>query len=1056
MPFLAPLALAATLVVGGALIGGKVGKILSSVALIGAGILTGNPALIMAGVATGVSAFMKKPKGPPAHAVERLNASMDPQAPRKIVLGRTAMATDIRYQSYTDSQEYLHWIVCLAAHEVEAIEEIWFDTKQAWTVGGGVTGDYTGYLTVDAKLAGTSGNTVSIDANWGASQRLTGCAYVHLKFKLTGTSSTATSPFSQSVPTRMTVRGKGAKLYDPRLDSTVDGGSGSQLADDQTTWTYDTASGRNPALQLLFYLLGWTIGGRLSVGRGIPSDRIDLESFITAANACDETVTLDAGGNEPRYRAGGVFSEGEDPGNVIGNLLASMNAVLRDAGGKIAITVLSNDLGSPAAAFTEADILGEERWSQTPTIEQTFNVVRGRYTNTTDAALYQLVDYPEISLSSDDGIERIDSFDLALVESASQAQRLAKQRLQRNQYQGVYSAQFNARAWQVSVGDVIELSHAGLGWTDKLFRVEGHGVSMSGIVAMVLREEHADIYAWDEEESAAVVPATPTDYDPVLAPVIDAISDLEDDLAEIVTDLETISDDNVITGREKTETLIPRAAELAARYDEITARADDAGVSTTGADDARTDWLAFLGNMSPAWNDASQDTTLHVTAFADMDFPTGWTDVGSTTPTPNGIYTTITDNDAVSFEAITRVSEVQAADATFTAAIVVKKDSTPAATRRGMLRLSNSGGTSRNYDVMFDTQTGTGSVADSPNAPADWGVIELNADEWLVYATGAMAGGGTQAQIQVYPAIAGSGTYDGTKTGSIDVRAPTLAVGDWYDGGRELFRMALKVYSEALDALAKSISERDGTTSLQIDGPKLVTIPADYTGDTSDFLPDNQQYTARVGTGTVTPTWTRTVLSGSLTGTINSDGQLNVTAFASDEAKVLIEAEYEDVEQQLEVLYKRENADAPGSGGGGSSADASTTSFGFINSTTFTTIATLTVEAGSAGPVLAASLTCRPALSPNPSGGDESWNIEMKWVREAGGSDVDVGSTANSDPDPRLYTLESTNFRDNGSISVPATDSGRSVGVSYTYYLQAKQTSGTHTFTFTGTASVDS
>jgi hypothetical protein len=80
----------------------------------------------------------------------------------------------------------------------------------------------------------------------------------------------------------MTIRGKGAKVYDPRLDSTVTGGSGSQRAATQSTWAWDDNASRNPALQLLWFLLGWKINSKLALGMGLPPARIDLPSFITA------------------------------------------------------------------------------------------------------------------------------------------------------------------------------------------------------------------------------------------------------------------------------------------------------------------------------------------------------------------------------------------------------------------------------------------------------------------------------------------------------------------------------------------------------------------------------------------------------------------------------------------------------------------------------------------------------------------------------------------------------------------------------------------------------
>ncbi|MFK5283272.1 hypothetical protein ACI3PL_27240, partial [Lacticaseibacillus paracasei] len=70
-------------------------------------------------------------------------------------------------------------------------------------------------------------------------------------------------------------------LYDPAQDSTVPGGSGSQRANNPATWAYTSGSSRgaNPALQLLAYLLGWRIGGVVSVGAGLAPELLDMASF---------------------------------------------------------------------------------------------------------------------------------------------------------------------------------------------------------------------------------------------------------------------------------------------------------------------------------------------------------------------------------------------------------------------------------------------------------------------------------------------------------------------------------------------------------------------------------------------------------------------------------------------------------------------------------------------------------------------------------------------------------------------------------------------------------
>jgi hypothetical protein len=457
---------------------------------------------------------------------QRLFVSMDTTTPRKIVFGDTAGATDLRYQTYSDKdtsdQGYYHQIIAVASHQVNSIYEIWLDNEKAWTSAGGVQGRYAGFLTVSAINLGTSSNGIAVDSVWTTSCTLTGCAYIYLKYDLLGnaTDGTNNSPFASGVSSRMTVRTQGALVYDPRLDSTVAGGSGSQRAATQSTWAWSSSASANPALQLLWYLLGWDINGKLAVGMGMPAARIDLASFAVAANACDESITLNGGGTEPRYRAAGVITEADDRQSVIESLCASMNAVLRDAGGKLSLTVLHNDLSTPVASFTESDILGEEKWQQTPDLSSTFNICRGRRVDPSDTSLYQLVDVTEAKLTSNDGIDRIDTADMPLVQSNGQAQRLLKQRLQRNQYQGRYTLTGKSRWWQTSLGDVVQLSHQGLGWANKLFRVAGQSISRTGETKMTLLEENAAIYAWDNSEAAAVTPGAPTIYNPANSPVL--------------------------------------------------------------------------------------------------------------------------------------------------------------------------------------------------------------------------------------------------------------------------------------------------------------------------------------------------------------------------------------------------------------------------------------------------------------------------------------------------------------------------------------------------------
>jgi hypothetical protein len=468
----------------------------------------------------------------PKTQISRLNVSLDPSTPRKVVFGTTAMPLDLRYhESSGTDQEYVDYIIAVAAHKVASITEIWFEEKQAWTLAGGVTSTYSGYLDVAVRTEGAADNYISINGGtkWGSSRRLTGCAYVHLRLKRTGDDKKAESPLLSGLPSRVTIIGDGALLYDPRKDSTVPGGSGTHRVTDQSTWgAYTNADDTdNPALQLLWWLLGWEINGKLSVGCGVPYGRIDMESFITAANICDETITLAIGGTQKRYRTSGTASDSDDRMEIINNFLASMNGTLRDNGGKLTVTAMKNDLADYVLTFNEGDMIGGFDWQQTRGLTENYNIARGRYVDPSANSLYQMVDYPEVGFAPSDGIERVMSLDLPYVEDGRRAQRIAKQVLQRNQYRGMFSATFNVKALGCQVGDVVRLSLEALGWSNKLFRVVSQEIRFDGQVPMALVEENAAIYAWDADDLAPVTPTAPTIYDPLNNPLILAISDIE-------------------------------------------------------------------------------------------------------------------------------------------------------------------------------------------------------------------------------------------------------------------------------------------------------------------------------------------------------------------------------------------------------------------------------------------------------------------------------------------------------------------------------------------------
>jgi hypothetical protein len=466
-------------------------------------------AAIGAGIGLASSLIGGSPKVPAA-TLSRLTLSFDPNTPRKIVFGYGPMGTDVLYvEPSGTNQEYVDYIICCAAHEVTSFETIYSDSAVMWTSAGGVQGIYVGFLTVDTRLVGTSSNGIAINggSTWTSACTLTGCAYIHLRIKRTGNGSAkADSPFAGGLSSSMRIVGKGMRMYDPRRDST-NGGSGAHRPADQTTWEYTSGGvelGQNHALHALAVKLGWAINSVTSVGAGMPVARIDLSDYITAANICDEAVTLAAGGTQRRYEGGGMFQDTDTPGTMLDSLCAHMDATIRDVSGKLGIYVKHNDLSGALPAFTINDVLGAHTWNQYPSLSATPSEVRGKFSDPSTASLWQLAPYTTESVTPPDGVRRPFPLDLPLCHDATRAQRIARQKLRGFLYAGVFTADFGPRMWGLGVYQPMTLDFLPAGLATQKFRLDTQQLKIilddAGAVAFcpaTLIAQDPYIFAWD-------------------------------------------------------------------------------------------------------------------------------------------------------------------------------------------------------------------------------------------------------------------------------------------------------------------------------------------------------------------------------------------------------------------------------------------------------------------------------------------------------------------------------------------------------------------------------
>jgi hypothetical protein len=176
---------------------------------------------------------------------------------------------------------------------IEAIESFQVDHTAVSFSGGNATGYYNNFLYLDTQLGETpeaaalTGPFGAIPG-WGASHKLSGVAafLATLKFDKKG------ERFASGVP-RLGAIVNGAKVYDPRQDSTFPGGSGDCRALDFDTYVGGAAA-LNPGCHAVSYALGYWQGTsgpggdpRKVMGVGIAVDSIDWTAWTEFMNVCD-------------------------------------------------------------------------------------------------------------------------------------------------------------------------------------------------------------------------------------------------------------------------------------------------------------------------------------------------------------------------------------------------------------------------------------------------------------------------------------------------------------------------------------------------------------------------------------------------------------------------------------------------------------------------------------------------------------------------------------------------------------------------------------------------
>ena len=410
-----------------------------------------------------------------------------PAAPREIVYGTVRKSGVLVFAHVTGTtNEFLHIVVALAGHQVQAIGDIYIDDVIVPLDGGGnaSSGKYVGFLRVKKHL-GADSQTADSDlvseasSVWTTNHRLRGIAYVYVRLK-----------YNQDVfPGGI-----------PNVSAIIQG----RLVLD--TRTSATAFSANWALCLRDYM------AFSKLGLGVPDAEFDTTALNAAANVADENVNLNPSGTEKRYTINGVISTDAQPGEIIETMASAGAGFVSYIGGKWIIQ--AGAYRTPTITLDESDLRGPISVQTKVSRRDIFNGVKGVFTSPINE--WQTADFPPVVnatyTTADGGVRIWQDVELPFTTSFATAQRIAKIALERVRQEIVVKLPCKLTALRVQAGDNVMLTNTRLGWSAKVFEVQSfsfapepqEGGALGLGVDLMLRETAAGVWDWNDGEETVV------------------------------------------------------------------------------------------------------------------------------------------------------------------------------------------------------------------------------------------------------------------------------------------------------------------------------------------------------------------------------------------------------------------------------------------------------------------------------------------------------------------------------------------------------------------------
>ncbi|MBT7895873.1 MAG: hypothetical protein HN564_02650, partial [Flavobacteriales bacterium] len=344
---------------------------------------------------------------------------------------------------------------------------------------------------------------ISSLSSWTSNHRLRGLAYISLKFKWN------TDAFGGIPQVHALVKGK--KIYNPNLDGSITGGSGSHRADTTSTWAYSD----NPVYQLLDYLRNTRFG------MGIANSYFDTNfaDWQTAGDVCDANITPFSGADQiDLMDSHAVVDTSKKAIQNVKHFLTGCRGLLNYTSGLYKILVETT--GSASITLTEDNIIGGVSVSS-KNKNSRYNRVLVAFINPDKNYQSDEVQYPPVDDSNeasadqqanmktaDGGILLEGRFDFPTITNVYQAREMAEIILRRSRSSLNLTLKADGTAMDLSIGDIVNITHATPSFSAKPFRVQNMTIHTDMTVSLTLTEHQDSYYTFGTQQAVATIPDT--------------------------------------------------------------------------------------------------------------------------------------------------------------------------------------------------------------------------------------------------------------------------------------------------------------------------------------------------------------------------------------------------------------------------------------------------------------------------------------------------------------------------------------------------------------------